>query len=112
MPTLCESPVLRAGELSADLNYRLVKVAGATIKLSPKESDLLRVVVQHAGKVLTRGFLIAELWNEPVETQCLRVYVRLLRQKVEINRAEPRYIFTEPGIGCRLRAADAHLEDF
>jgi DNA-binding response OmpR family regulator len=93
---LCERPVFRTGELTVDLSYRTVNVAGSTIKLSPTEYDLLRFLVQHAGKALTHGFLIEELWNEPVETQCLRVYVRQLRQKVEIDRAEPRYIFTAP----------------
>ena len=74
------------------------------VKLSPKEYDLLRLLVQHAGKVLTHKFLLSELWGEAVDPQLLRVYVRQLRQRIEPDPERPHYILTETGIGYRLRA--------
>jgi two-component system KDP operon response regulator KdpE len=85
---------------------RVVKTADKDVKLSPKEYDLLRVLVQHAGKVLTHRFLLGELWNEMTDTQFLRVYVRQLRQKIEADPDRPQFILTETGIGYRLRAPD------
>ncbi|MGZ5154220.1 MAG: response regulator transcription factor [Burkholderiales bacterium] len=101
-----ERPVFRTGELSVDLVRRIVKVGDREVKLSPKEYDLLRVLVQHAGKVLTHKFLISELWDETVDAQYLRVYVGQLRRKVEADPERPHYILTETGIGYRLRAPD------
>jgi two-component system, OmpR family, KDP operon response regulator KdpE len=101
-----ERPVFRTGELSVDLVRRIVKVGEREINLSPKEYDLLRLLVQHAGKVLTHKYLIGELWNETVDAQYLRVYVRQLRLKVEADPELPQYIITETGIGYRLRAPD------
>ena len=75
-------------------------------KLSPKEYDLLRVLVQHAGKVLTHKFLLGELWDDLTDAQYLRVYVRQLRQKIEADHERPQYILTETGIGYRLRAPE------
>ncbi len=76
------------------------------MKLSPKEYELLRVLVQHAGKVLTHKFLLGELWNDFTDTQYLRVYVRQLRHKIEADPEQPQYILTETGVGYRLRAPD------
>jgi two-component system KDP operon response regulator KdpE len=101
-----ERPVFHVGALSVDLVRRIVKVADKEVKLSPKEYDLLRLLVQHAGKVLTHKFLIHELWDEPTDPQYLRVYVRQLRQKIESDAERPQYIMTEIGIGYRLRAPD------
>jgi two-component system, OmpR family, KDP operon response regulator KdpE len=101
-----ERPVFRIGALSVDLVRRVVKTADKNVKLSPKEYDLLRVLVQHAGKVLTHRFLLGELWNEMTDTQYLRVYVRQLRQKIEADPDRPQFILTETGIGYRLRAPD------
>jgi two-component system KDP operon response regulator KdpE len=101
-----ERPIFRAGELSVDLVRRIVKVADKEVKLSPKEYELLRLLVQHAGKVLTHRFLLNELWSTPIDAQYLRVYVRQLRNKIEPNPARPQYILTETGIGYRLRALD------
>jgi two-component system KDP operon response regulator KdpE len=85
---------------------RIVKVHDSDVRLSPKEYDLLRVLVQHAGKVLTNRFLLGELWSDLTDPQYLRVYVRQLRQKIETNPERPHYILTETGIGYRLRAPD------
>ncbi len=101
-----ERPVFRVGDLSVDLVRRNVKVGDKEVKLSPKEYDLLRLLVQHAGKVLTHKFLLNELWNELTDAQYLRVYVRQLRQKIESDPERPQYVLTETGIGYRLRAPD------
>jgi two-component system KDP operon response regulator KdpE len=101
-----ERPVFRTGELSVDLVRRIVRVRGVEVKLSPKEYDLLRILVQHAGKVLTHRFLLNELWDPLTDAQYLRVYVRQLRQKIEPDPERPQYILTETGIGYRLRAMD------
>ncbi|HEY2227997.1 MAG TPA: response regulator transcription factor [Xanthobacteraceae bacterium] len=101
-----ERPVFRVGELSVDLVRRIVKVGDREIKLSPKEYELLRALVQHAGKVLTHKFLLGELWNQLTDAQYLRVYVRQLRQKIEADPERPQYILTETGVGYRLRAPD------
>ena len=101
-----ERPVFRTGDLSVDLVRRIVKVGDREVKLSPKEYDLLRVLVQHAGKVLTHRFLLKELWDEMTDAQYLRVYVRQLRQKIENDPERPQIVLTETGIGYRLRTAD------
>jgi two-component system, OmpR family, KDP operon response regulator KdpE len=101
-----ERPVFRTGELSVDLVRRIVKVGDREVKLSPKEYDLLRVMVQHAGKVLTHRLLLKELWDEMTDAQYLRVYVRQLRQKIEMDPERPQFVLTETGIGYRLRAPD------
>ncbi|HXH46085.1 MAG TPA: response regulator transcription factor [Bradyrhizobium sp.] len=101
-----ERPVFRTGDLSVDLVRRIVKVGDRDVKLSPKEYDLLRVLVQHAGKVLTHRFLLKELWDELTDAQYLRVYVRQLRQKIEADPERPQYVLTETGIGYRLKAGD------
>jgi two-component system KDP operon response regulator KdpE len=101
-----ERPVFRTSDLSFDLVRRIVKVGDKEIKLSPKEFDLLRILVQHAGKVLTHKFLLGELWDELTDAQYLRVYVRQLRQKIEADPERPHYVLTETGVGYRLRAPD------
>ncbi|WP_313604578.1 response regulator transcription factor [Rhizobium sp.] len=101
-----EKPVFQAGELSVDLVKRIVKVAGRDVKLSPKEYDILRILVQHAGKVLTHRFLLEHVWDGLTDVQYLRVYVRQLRQKIEATPDQPRYILTETGVGYRLAAPD------
>lgn len=99
-----ELPVFQVDDLTVDLVRRLVKLGDQEVKLSPKEYDLLRLLVQHAGKVLTHRFLLGELWDELTDAQYLRVYVRQLRQKIEKDTERPHYLLTETGIGYRLRA--------
>jgi two-component system, OmpR family, KDP operon response regulator KdpE len=101
-----ERPIFRIGDLSVDLVRRIVKLRDKDVKLSPKEYELLRVLVQHAGKVLTHRFLLKELWAAPTDAQYLRVYVRQLRQKIETDPERPQILLTETGIGYRLRAPD------
>jgi len=99
-----ERPIFRVGDLSVDLVRRIVKVGEKDVKLSPKEYDLLRILVQHAGKVLTHKFLLGELWDDLTDAQYLRVYVRQLRQKIEADPVRPQYVLTETGVGYRLRS--------
>ncbi|MBZ6075594.1 response regulator [Microvirga puerhi] len=101
-----ERPVFRVGDLSVDLVRRIVKIRDTDVKLSPKEYDLLRTLVQHAGKVLTHRFLLHEVWGGATDSQYLRVYVRQLRQKIEADPERPQYILTETGVGYRLREPD------
>ena len=96
-------PIFRVGDLSVDLVRRIVRVRDVEVKLSPKEYELLRTFVQHAGKVLTHRFLLQEVWGAASDSQYLRVYVRQLRQKLEIDPEQPQYIQTETGVGYRLR---------
>jgi two-component system, OmpR family, KDP operon response regulator KdpE len=106
LQTQGERPIFRVGDLSVDLVRRFVKVGNLQVKLSPKEYELLRVLVQHAGKVLTHKFLLRELWDDLTDSQYLRVYVRQIRQKIEPDPERPQYLLTETGIGYRLRAPD------
>ena len=101
-----ERPLFKVDDLSVDLVRRIVRLHDKEVKLSPKEYDLLRLLVQHAGKVLTHRFLLGELWDQFTDAQYLRVYVRQLRQKIEDDPERPRYVLTETGIGYRLKAPD------
>lgn len=102
-----EAPVYASGGLSVDLVKRIVKVDGHEVKLTPKEYDILRILVTHAGKVVTHRHLLSEVWEDTTDPQYLRIYVRQLRQKIEAAVDQPRYITTETGVGYRLAAADA-----
>lgn len=98
-----EKPIFRSGTLSVDLVRRIVTVAGHEVKLSPREYELLRLLVAHAGKVLTHKFLLREVWGGDGDVQYLRIYIRALRQKIEANPERPEHIITEQGVGYRLR---------
>jgi two-component system, OmpR family, KDP operon response regulator KdpE len=100
-------PAFRSGDLSVDLVRRIVTVKGEEVKLSPKEYDILRLLVLHAGKVLTHRFLMQEVWGPSCDVQYLRIYVRQLRQKIEAEPERPAHILTETGVGYRLRVVDA-----
>jgi two-component system, OmpR family, KDP operon response regulator KdpE len=103
-----EEPVFHAGGLTVDLVRRIVTVDGQEVKLTPKEYDLLRVLVAHAGKVITHQQMLREVWGpgSVYETHYLRVYIGQLRQKLEPDPAQPRYLLTESGVGYRLRMVD------
>lgn len=98
--------IFRAGDLSVDLVRRIVRVGDTDVRLSPKEYEVLRQLVHHAGRVMTHAQLLREVWGGSTDTQYLRVYVRALRQKLEPNPEQPQYILTETGVGYRLRAPD------
>jgi two-component system, OmpR family, KDP operon response regulator KdpE len=101
-------PVFQSGGLTVDLARRLVTMEGSEVKLTPKEYELLRVLVLHAGKVVTHRHLLREVWGGGAvdDTQYVRVYVGQLRQKLESDPARPRYLLTEPGVGYRLRLVE------
>lgn len=99
-------PVYRSGELVVDLTRRRVTLAGAEMKLSPKEYEILRLLVVHAGKVLTHRYLMQEVWGAGGDVQYLRIYVRQIRQKLERDPERPELILTETGVGYRLREGD------
>ncbi|MCU0625335.1 MAG: response regulator [Gemmatimonadaceae bacterium] len=93
--------------LRVDRERRLVSVHGAEVRLTPTEYRLLALLVQHAGKVLTHRFLLAEVWGpgRTAQTHYLRVYMQQLREKLEADPARPRWLRTEPGVGYRLHVA-------
>jgi two-component system, OmpR family, KDP operon response regulator KdpE len=101
-----ESPLFRSGELEMDLTARVVKLKGQPVKLTATEYSLLRLFVQHAGKVLTHRQILKEVWgpNYTEQTHYLRVYIAHLREKLESDPAKPQFILTEPGIGYRFMA--------
>jgi two-component system KDP operon response regulator KdpE len=101
-------PVFRSGGLMVDLARRVVTVDGREVKLTPRAYELLRVLVIHAGKVITHQQLLRQVWGPASvnETHYLRVYIAQLRQKIEPDPAQPCHILTEPGVGYRLRLLD------
>jgi two-component system, OmpR family, KDP operon response regulator KdpE len=100
-----ELPVFVSGDLAVDLVRRQVTRGGQEVKLSPKEFDLLRHLVMHAGKVLTHRQLLREVWGpaQAEEVQYLRVFIRGLRHKLEPDPTRPTHILTELGVGYRLQ---------
>jgi two-component system KDP operon response regulator KdpE len=101
-----EKPLFRSGDVSVDLVRRIVTARGAEVKLTPREYDLLRLLVAHAGKVLTHKFILHDVWGGEADVQYLRIYIRNLRQKLEADPEQPKLILTEQGVGYRLTAAD------
>ena len=101
-----EKPLFKSGDLTVDLVRRLVTVRGEEVKLTPREYDLLRLMVGHAGKVLTHKFILQQVWGGETDVQYLRIYVRTLRRKLEADPEQPGLILTEQGVGYLLRAAD------
>lgn len=100
-----EDPVFSFDGLVADLARRTITRDGRSISLSPREYDLFRLMLVNAGKVLTHQYLLKTLWGAAHlhDVQYLRVYVSQLRNKLEPEPEQPRYILTEPGVGYRLR---------
>lgn len=99
-----EEPVFRSGPLEIDRAKRVVRIEGKELKLSPTEYDLLRVLAEHAGKVVTHRMLLQAVWgpNSTEHTQYLRVYVGQLRKRLRLTSATPDLIRTESGVGYRL----------
>lgn len=98
--------VFTSGELIIDFGRRLITVSGREVQLTPTEYDLLRLLVTHAGKVLTHQQLLHTIWGADCsgELHMLRVNISNLRRKLEPEPTRPRYVITEPGVGYRLRA--------
>ncbi|HVN60189.1 MAG TPA: response regulator [Gaiellaceae bacterium] len=97
-------PVIEIDGLTIDVAERIVTAGGKRVKLSPHEFDLLRVLAQNQGKLLTHKMLLREVWGPAyqVEAHYLHVYVSHLRRKIEPDPANPRFLITEPGAGYRL----------
>jgi two-component system, OmpR family, KDP operon response regulator KdpE len=103
-----ERPTFKLKDLEVDLVRRIVTRRAARIHLTPKEYDLLRLLIAHAGKVLTHKHLLREIWGPAHvdDSDYLRSYVRMLRSKIEDDPTRPQLILTEPGVGYRLNALD------
>ncbi len=99
-------PIYTIDELQVDLSRRRVLVRGKEAQLTPTEYELLRLLVVHAGKVLTHSQILRQIWGTAYIEQphVLRVNISNLRRKIEADASRPRYILTEPGVGYRLRA--------
>ena len=104
-------PVFQNGDLAVDLCRREVTLAAKPVHLTPNEYRLLSILVKHAGRVLTHRQLLKEIWGpgSSQETHYLRVYMNQLRQKLEADPAQPKFLITEPGVGYRL--VDVELTD-
>ena len=98
------SHLLTCGDLQIDLAARIVTIGSTELKLTPKEYDLLKLMVQNQGKVLTHTHLLKSVWGVgyQAETHYLRVFVNQLRQKIEADPSRPKRIVTETGIGYRF----------
>ena len=101
-----EKPIFRTGDVTVDLVRRIVIVRDKELKFSPREYDLLRLLVAHAGKVLTHSMILRAVWGPKTDVQYLRIYIRALRQTIEVDTDKPEYIVTETGVGYRLKAPD------
>jgi len=102
-------PVIEVGNLEIDVAERLVTRNGERIKLTPHEFDLLRVLAQNRGKLLTHRMLLREVWGPAYgdEAHYLHVYISHLRSKIEADPSKPRMVLTEPGAGYRLVGPEA-----
>lgn len=100
-----EYAVFRVDGLVVDLVRRTVRLDGREVRLTPREYDFLRVLVLHAGKAMTHAQLLSQVASSS-DPQYLRVYMRQLRQKLEVDPERPRILLTETGVGYRLRAPD------
>jgi len=100
-------PEISVGELMIDVAGRRVLRAGEEVHLTPIEFDLVRVLAQHRGRLVTHRQLLREVWGPQYtnETQYLRVHVAHIRSKLEQDPSRPHYVITEPGVGYRLRDA-------
>jgi two-component system KDP operon response regulator KdpE len=108
IPEVAAQPTFTVGDLSVDMARRQVMLGGNEVKLSPKEYALLQYLTRHAGKVVTHEQMLKEIWGDGhvEDAHYLRIFMRKLRQKVERDPTQPRYIVTEVGVGYRLRVPD------
>lgn len=95
-------PLFVSGNLTIDLVRRQIFRSENEIRLSPREWDILRMLVRYAGRVLTHQTIMSQLWGATGDVQQLRVYIRQIRQKIEIDPEMPRHIITETGVGYRM----------
>jgi two-component system, OmpR family, KDP operon response regulator KdpE len=102
---LLDESVFVSGKLSIDLTSRKITVSQQEVQLTPTEYDILKVLVSHAGRVITHRQMLQKVWGEQYgnELHMLHVNISNLRRKIELDPARPSYIITEPGVGYRLR---------
>jgi len=105
---VADTVVFRTGDMEVDLSSRRVTVKGQEVRLTATEYSLLRLLVRHAGKVLTHQHLLREVWGPDYvgQTHYLRVYMARLREKLEAAPSQPEVLITEPGVGYRLVVKD------
>jgi two-component system KDP operon response regulator KdpE len=99
------TPLLQVDGLTIDLVRRIVERDGRTLKLTPIEYDVLRVLSLNAGRVVTQRQLLQQVWGDFVDegsSHYLRIYIGRLRKKLEADPSKPQLILTEPGVGYRL----------
>jgi DNA-binding response OmpR family regulator len=101
----CPGGILKCGDLEMNLSEHTVKVRGREVHLSPKEYELLKLLMMHQGRVLSRGFLLSKVWGSETcpETRTVDVHIRWLREKIEENPAEPKYIITVRSVGYKCQ---------
>jgi two-component system, OmpR family, KDP operon response regulator KdpE len=102
-------PPFESKNLQVDFERRAVVVRGKVVRLTPKEFDLLRVLVANQGKPLTHRKLLQSVWGPDYgdEIEYLRTFINQVRKKIELDSANPRYILTEPWVGYRFQPLDA-----
>lgn len=107
MPSAVDA-LVRVGDLEVDLAGRVVRKGGVEVRLTPTEYALLRALVTHVGKVLTHRHLQTAVWGPGVgsQTHAIRVHIAHLREKLEDDPSEPRWIRTEAGVGYRMMGGD------
>jgi len=101
----CPGGILKCGDLEMNLSEHTVRVRGREVHLSPKEYELLKLLMMHQGRVLSRGFLLSKVWGSETcpETRTVDVHIRWLREKIEENPAEPKYIITVRSVGYKCQ---------
>jgi two-component system KDP operon response regulator KdpE len=100
-----DEPILQVDHLKMDLSRRFVTLDNQEISLTPTEYEILRLLLQNAGKVITHRQLLRQVWGTAYESEMhiLRVNISNLRRKIEPDPARPHYLVTEPGVGYRIR---------
>jgi two-component system KDP operon response regulator KdpE len=100
-----DAGIITIGDLSVDFDFRRVTVRGVEVHLTPTEYRLISVMVRSAGRVVSSRQILRQVWGTPYEDQMgyLRIYMKKLRHKIELEPAQPKYLVNEPGVGYRLR---------
>jgi len=101
----CPGGTIKCGDIVMNLAEHTVRVRDREVHLSPKEYELLKLLMMHQGRVLSRGFLLDRIWGTDTypETRTVDVHIRWLREKIEENPAEPKYIITVRSVGYKCQ---------
>jgi len=100
------NPIFELEGLTIDMARRIVSIRNEAITLTPTEYEILRILAQYSGRVMTHHQLLRQVWGESYENELhlLRVNISNLRRKIELDASRPQYILTEPGVGYRLKS--------